>query len=378
VGGEFGFPIRSSHRTSRWHQGYLRNLAALFSLSSFPLNFIPSQNMATEPVYKQVSEAVVTYSLRVRALEDFFKLYPKQVELDHASAQLENAHAYLLDRELAQTSAQDDGQAPGPEPQVALQTSISVQELPKQNRDLADLCSNELSESWAAIEILTKVLEEMEGKTAKALLDLINGEGLSSEAVTLTLLRFKDKKIKCDARCDEVRNLYINLARMSVDTVKAEVTADGIKEKTGRVPTDDEIEIERQRALKTHPDRVRKALEDTDNEAANRTRLAEIIEQLEAIIEPERQFEIPIRQATRYDSFNFYDPDDEEAGNDDESESSYEYLASVDDASDSTEVVAIDDRANTQPGAGGQDHQDNHDASNASSSVPTIADLAIR
>ena len=334
--------------------------------------------MATQPVYKQVSEALVTYSLRVRALEDFFKLYPKQVELDHASAQLENAHAYLLDRELAQTSAQDDGQAPGSDPQSTLRTSVSVQELPKQNIDLADLCSNELSESWAAIEILTKVLEEKEGKNAEALLDLIKGEGLSSEAVTLTLVRFKDKKTKCDARCKEVRNLYINLARMSVDTVKAEVTADSIKAKTGRVPTDDEIEIERQRALKTHPDRVSKALKDMDNETANCTLLAEKIEQLEAIIEPERQFEIPVRQATRKDSFNFNDPDDEEAGDDDDSECSYEYLASADEASDTTEVVAIDDRADTQPGAGSQDHQDNNDASSASSSMPTSPGLAMR
>ena len=334
--------------------------------------------MATQPVYKQVSEALVTYSLRVRALEDFFKLYPKQVELDHASAQLENAHAYLLDRELAQTSAQDDGQAPGSDPQSTLRTSVSVQELPKQNIDLADLCSNELSESWAAIEILTKVLEEEEGKNAEALLGLIKGEGLSSEAVTLTLLRFKEKKIKSDARCEELGNLYINLARMSEDSVKAEVTADSIKARTGRVPTDDEIEIERQRVLKTHPDRVRKALEDMHNETANNTRLAEKIEHLQAIIEPERQFEIPVRQPTRYDSFDFYDPDDEEAGNEDESESSYEYLASADDASDTTEVVAIDDRSDTQPGSGGQDHQGNHDAPSAASSVTISEDLAIR
>lgn len=328
--------------------------------------------MATGPVYKQVSEALVTYSLRVRALEDFFKLYPKQVELDHASAQLENAHTYLLDCELAQTSAQDDGQAPGPEPQSALQTSVSVQEIPKQNRDLADLCSNELSESRGAIEILTEVLEEMEGKNAEALLDLVYGEGLSSEAVGLALLRFKNKKIKCDARCGELKDLYINLKRMPKETVEAEVTADSIKATIGRVPTDDEIKIERERAWKTHPDRIEKALKDRDNEIANRTRLSEIIEQLDAMIESERQFDIPVRQATRYDSLDSYNPDDEQAGNDDDSECSYEYVEGADAASDTADGVEIEDEADTQPRMGGQGHRDNQDASSVSFSVPII------
>ena len=326
--------------------------------------------MATEPMYKQVSEAVVTHNLRVRALEEFFKRVPNEVDLDHASAQLENAHAYLLDRELARVSAQEEGQTPGPDTTVSAR--VLVQELPKQNRDLASLCSIELSSSRAAIEILTRVLEEKEGKNAEALLDLINGEGLSSEAVTLTLLRFKDKKIRCDARCDEVRKYYINLARMSEGAVKAEVTADNIKGTTGREPTDDEIEFARQKALRAHPARVRRALQDMDNEIAYCTLLAEKIEQLEATIEPERQVEIPVHPAGRIDSFNFYDHDDEDTADDDDSESSYEYLAGAEDASDTTEVVTIDADANTQPGVGGQDHGDDQVASSASSIVPPV------